>query len=90
MWFGTQHDDHCKYRNELCYKSPLCGMLSCSHDVFLLSISFIVNISTSCVIKVHEKYVFFHWVSQVYARFNIKDIVSQGEGFCNSPGENPM
>ena len=23
----------CKYRNELCYKAPLCGMLSCHYDV---------------------------------------------------------
>ena len=33
MWVGTQQDDHCKYRNELCYKAPLCGMLSGCHDV---------------------------------------------------------
>jgi len=37
-----------------CYKAPLCGMLSCCHDVFLLSKSFIVNTTMSCVINIDE------------------------------------
>ena len=38
----------------------------CCHDGFLLSKSFIVYISLSYVIKFHEQYVFFQWVSKIY------------------------
>ena len=53
---------HCKYCNELCYKAPICDMvfiLSCCHDVLLLSGSFIVNNATIYVINLHGQYVLF-------------------------------
>jgi len=46
-WTGTQRDEHCKYHNELCYKAPLCGMLSGCHYVLILSRHFIVNTTSS-------------------------------------------
>jgi len=54
--------DYCKYCNELCYKAPVCGMvviLSCYHDVFLLSSSCIINTTMSYVIKLHGQCFFF-------------------------------
>ena len=51
MWIGTQQHDHCKYHNELWYKAPLCGMLSCCHDVLLLSRYFIINIVSRWIYK---------------------------------------
>lgn len=59
IWIGTHQDDQCKYHNELWYKALLSGMLSCCHDVLLLSQCFIVNTTSSCVIKLHKKYSFF-------------------------------
>jgi len=53
---------HCKYCNELCYKAPVYGMVfiwSCCHDYFLLSGSFIINTTTSSVIKLHGPHVLF-------------------------------
>jgi len=63
MWIGTQQDDHCKYRNELCYKAPLCIILLWCHVImllcwFLLSRLIIVNISSRKVIKIHQQYIF--------------------------------
>jgi len=55
-------NDNCKYRNELCYKAPICSMVfiwSCCHHVLLLSRSFIVNTTRSFVIKLHGQYVLF-------------------------------
>jgi len=40
--------------------------------------------------RLHEQYVFFQWVVEVYVLLNTKDGVPQGGGFYNNPGENSM
>ena len=76
--------DYCKYCNELCYKAPLCGMVviwSCFHDVFLLSMSFIVNTPMRYVIKIHRKYVSFSILLLVIG------VIGHRE-WCSPRGEN--
>jgi len=56
---------YCKYHNDMCYKDAIRGMVviwSCCHDVFLLSRSFIINTTTTCLIKLHGKCILFSTV----------------------------
>jgi len=73
---------YCEYRNELCYKAPICSMVviwSCCHDVLLVSRSFIVNSSISCVINLHGQYVLFSTVLLVIG-------VIEQRGWCSPKG----
>ena len=67
---------YCKYHNELCYKAPICSMLSCCHDVLILSKSFILNTATNRVIKLHGQYVFISIVMLVIG-------VIEHRGWCS-------
>ena len=98
-WLDIAYVYGCKYLHELCYKSPISGMVSFNYSchVVMLPCWFAFQQGDHCKYCIKLCYIaqwvvcfLFSRVAEVYVWLNTEDGVPQGGGFYNRPGENSM